>query len=114
MKLIFISEGDGRLGYEKYAPYDVIHVGAAAPKTPQALLDQLKNGGRLICPVGPQYGSQYLEQVRTNTIFIHSEIMLNLCSFSKQYDKDERGEVSKTRLMSVVYVPLTDLNGTAR
>lgn len=38
-------------------------VGAAAPKTPQVLLDQLKNGGRLICPVGAQFGSQYLEQV---------------------------------------------------
>lgn len=58
------SEGDGRLGYEKHAPYDIIHVGAAAAKTPQHLLNQLKKGGRLICPVGPENGSQYLEQVR--------------------------------------------------
>lgn len=57
-------EGDGRLGYPEYAPYDIIHVGAAASKTPQALLDQLKNGGRLICPVGPQNGEQWLEQVK--------------------------------------------------
>lgn len=34
--------------------------------------------------------------------------------FSVQYDKDERGEISQTKLMSVIYVPLTDLNGTAR
>lgn len=34
--------------------------------------------------------------------------------FHEQYDKDERGEVSRTELMSVVYVPLCDLNGTAR
>ncbi|XP_055299674.1 protein-L-isoaspartate(D-aspartate) O-methyltransferase [Sitodiplosis mosellana] len=89
---LVIVEGDGRNGYEEFAPYDIIHVGAAAPKTPDILLSQLKNGGRLICPVGPQFGAQYLEM----------------------YDKDERGEVSRTKLMSVVYVPLTDLNGTAR
>lgn len=64
LKLIFISEGDGRNGYAKYAPYDIIHVGAAAPKTPDELIDQLKPGGRLICPVGPQYGAQNLMQVR--------------------------------------------------
>jgi len=29
--------GDGRLGYEKFAPYDAIHVGAAAPEIPKAV-----------------------------------------------------------------------------
>lgn len=33
-----IVEGDGRLGLEKYAPFDVIHVGAAAEEVPSALL----------------------------------------------------------------------------
>lgn len=57
------SEGDGRNGYEQFAPYDIIHVGAAAPKTPHVLLNQLKNGGRLIAPIGPKSGPQHLEMV---------------------------------------------------
>lgn len=34
--------GDGRQGYPDLGPYDAIHVGAAAPVLPQALVDQLK------------------------------------------------------------------------
>lgn len=34
--------GDGRQGYAELGPYDAIHVGAAAPTLPQALVDQLK------------------------------------------------------------------------
>lgn len=35
------SEGDGRLGYESGGPYDVIHVGAAAPETPQMVKKEI-------------------------------------------------------------------------
>ena len=35
--LFFCTDGDGRLGYSALAPYDVIHVGAAAEKVPQAV-----------------------------------------------------------------------------
>jgi len=37
--------GDGRQGYAQEGPYDVIHVGAAAPKVPPALVEQLSVGG---------------------------------------------------------------------
>ncbi|EDW34263.1 GL22157 [Drosophila persimilis] len=82
-----IVQGDGRKGYPAHAPYNAIHVGAAAPDTPTELINQLANGGRLIVPVGPEGGSQYMQQ----------------------YDKDKNGKVEMTRLMGVMYVPLTDL-----
>jgi protein-L-isoaspartate(D-aspartate) O-methyltransferase len=42
---IVIVEGDGRLGCPEHAPFDVIHVGAAATVAPHELIDQLKPGG---------------------------------------------------------------------
>lgn len=44
--------GDGTIGWKKYAPFDVIVVSAASPSVPQALVDQLSDGGRMLIPVG--------------------------------------------------------------
>jgi protein-L-isoaspartate(D-aspartate) O-methyltransferase len=44
--------GDGTIGWSRYAPYDAILVAAASPGVPQALLDQLAEGGRLLIPIG--------------------------------------------------------------
>jgi protein-L-isoaspartate(D-aspartate) O-methyltransferase len=49
---ITVITGDGSLGYPSQAPYDAISVAAAARETPPALLDQLKDPGRLVIPVG--------------------------------------------------------------
>jgi len=45
---ITILAEDGRKGLEKYAPYDVIHVGAAADTLPKELVDQLAPGGVIV------------------------------------------------------------------
>lgn len=44
--------GDGYEGKPQYGPFDGILITAAAPEIPQALLQQLKTGGRLVVPVG--------------------------------------------------------------
>ena len=46
-----LTYGDGNLGIEKAAPFDSIIVAAAAPQVPQALLQQLAVGGRMILPL---------------------------------------------------------------
>ncbi|OWZ50623.1 protein-L-isoaspartate O-methyltransferase [Cryptococcus neoformans var. grubii Br795] len=76
--------GDGRKGSKEYAPFTVIHVGAAAPEFPEELVDQLAKPGRMFIPVGK--GSQDVWQI----------------------DKSANGDVTKKKLFGVMYVPLTD------
>ena len=51
-KNVEIRAGDGYAGWPEHAPFDAIMVTAAAPRVPEPLKQQLRDGGRLILPVG--------------------------------------------------------------
>ncbi len=61
-KNIHVIERDGTCGYKKGAPYDKIVVTAATKKVPKPLIEQLKEGGILVAPVGGSW-SQILQKI---------------------------------------------------
>jgi protein-L-isoaspartate(D-aspartate) O-methyltransferase len=58
-----IAVGDGSQGWSEYAPYDAILVSAATSEMPPALFAQLREGGRMMVPVG-SFLSQELQLIR--------------------------------------------------
>jgi protein-L-isoaspartate(D-aspartate) O-methyltransferase len=60
---VTVVQGDGSQGLPEAAPFDAIVVSAAAPRVPKPLMDQLRDGGRLVIPVGSGF-AQELQLVR--------------------------------------------------
>ena len=86
---VYTRCGDGSRGWSAAAPFDAIVAGACAPSLPNSLVEQLAIGGRLVLPVG-------------------NENLQRLYLFEKQAD----GNLNKTLLERVVFVPLIGAEGT--
>ena len=71
--------GDGTIGWSKYAPYDAMLVAAGAPAVPDALIEQLAPGGRLLIPLGDRT-EQQLTLVRRTEAGIEREVVTR-CTF---------------------------------
>jgi protein-L-isoaspartate(D-aspartate) O-methyltransferase len=65
---------DGSLGLANEAPYDAIIVTAGASALPHAYQEQLKDGGRLIIPVGPASSQTMLRITRRADQFSHEDL----------------------------------------
>jgi protein-L-isoaspartate(D-aspartate) O-methyltransferase len=61
---VFVKTGDGFFGWEEKGPFDAILVTAAAEKIPEPLWRQLREGGRLVIPLGGEGRSQRLIRAR--------------------------------------------------
>jgi protein-L-isoaspartate(D-aspartate) O-methyltransferase len=90
---ITIITGDGSKGYAEKAPFDRMLVAAAAPNVPKPLVEQLKDGGILLIPVGSAAASfQTLKKVT----------------------KQAEGKVKEENLGGVAFVPLVGEHGFSR
>lgn len=91
LKNVSIVHGDGSQGLPEHAPYDAIIVTAYFREVPKPLVEQLKEGGRLIMPVGGQH-------VQEVTLF----------------RKRERKLKEARRIVPVVFVPLVGKYGVKK
>jgi protein-L-isoaspartate(D-aspartate) O-methyltransferase len=76
---IRLHYGDGMLGLPQVAPFDGIILAAAGLEVPQALLDQLTIGGRLVAPVGSRH--QVLQLIQRTSKFDWTSTTLEDCHF---------------------------------
>jgi protein-L-isoaspartate(D-aspartate) O-methyltransferase len=83
-RAVTVRHGDGHHGWAEAGPFDAVVVTAAAGHIPPALTRQLRNGGRMIIPVGSVYGAQYLILV----------------------EKDAKGALRTRNLLPVMFVPM--------
>ena len=65
-KNVFCKNSDGYHGWKEFAPFDAIVVTAAAEYIPPPLIEQLKDGGKMIIPVGSPFLNQTLILVEKN------------------------------------------------
>lgn len=74
IKNVIARIGDGAQGWKSYAPFDRIVVSAAASQVPQALTEQLGDGGRMVLPVGAQEEQCIVVIERKGDAFSRKEI----------------------------------------
>ena len=87
IKNVKVIEWDGSQGYEKEKPYDRIIITAGCPEIPKVLIEQLKEGGIIIAPVGGSFGQRMIKGIK------------------------KKGKLKETYLGDFMFVPLRGKHG---
>lgn len=74
-KNIKVKIGDGYLGWQEYAPFDAIIVTCAPTQVPSNLKKQLKEGGRMVIPVGSSYRQNLVLLRKVNNQLLEEKIL---------------------------------------
>lgn len=70
---IYFKVGDGTLGWPEEAPFDRIIITAGAPEIPESLVEQLKDGGIIVAPVGSRYSQVLVKGVKKKGLLVTEE-----------------------------------------
>jgi protein-L-isoaspartate(D-aspartate) O-methyltransferase len=76
---VHVHNGDGSPGFADAGPYDAILITAAAPEIPPLLASQLRDGGRLVIPVGSQENQELLHARKVGDV-LHTRALFD-CKF---------------------------------
>src|SRR5205823_6193316 len=89
-KNVHVQVGDGYKGWPEKAPFDAIIVTCAPDHVPQPLVDQLKEGGRMIIPVGPTLAQElYLLEKRNGQVRQSAVLEVRFVPMTRQGNKSE-------------------------
>lgn len=93
-----VRTGDGYFGWPEHSPYDGVIVTAAAPYIPPALIEQLKNGGRLMIPIGLPHGYQELKLIEkaNKEIKIQTVLSVSFVPLTGRHDPDSTDDAHET------------------
>ncbi len=72
---VHVITGDGTLGHPDGAPYDAIVAAAAGPHVPAAWKEQLRDGGRIVAPIGPRGGQTLVVITRSGEEFTERNLL---------------------------------------
>jgi protein-L-isoaspartate(D-aspartate) O-methyltransferase len=64
---VLVRVADGTLGWREEAPFDAVIVTAGAPSIPEAIVDQVALGGRIVLPVGDAFSQTLQKGIRSET-----------------------------------------------
>ncbi|MCS7151622.1 MAG: protein-L-isoaspartate(D-aspartate) O-methyltransferase [Endomicrobia bacterium] len=86
-KNVYVKIGDGYLGWPEYAPFDCIIVTCAPDHIPQPLIEQLKDGGKMVIPVGDVYQELVLVEKKAGKIYKKNVIPVRFVPMLREKDK---------------------------